>query len=542
MAPSITGPVAGPAAESKKDLKRKALPQSLSDAASPSSDADVKAAKKAKKEVEKAAKATAKAGAAPKAPKAAASAQQPAASAPAAVGPKPELSDVEYRKLHDITVKGGQSSIIQSFDAAPFPASLIGALKAAGFAAPSPIQALAWPLAMTGRDVLATAKTGSGKTCGYLLPAMAKLLAERAAPGAKKQSSAVGKGAPAIVVMAPTRELAMQINTEAQRFAKSCGLKSVAVYGGAPKGPQIREIQSGAQIIIATPGRLNDLLAFTCHDGSQVLSLDACRTLVLDEADRMCDMGFEEDIKKIVAMMPGSKQTLFFTATWPKSVARVAASILNNPISIEIGSNDTLRANKDIKQVVQVVDQREKRDLLMELVKKECGEGSRTIIFANKKWICDDLESALWDAGYNIAAIHGDKEQRDREWAVQQMRDGKLPLLVATDVAARGLDIKGLDRVINFDFPNNTEDYVHRIGRTGRAGATGTANTFFTDSDAKHAGDLVKVLKEAGQVVTPELEALCRRGGGGGNSRFGGGRGGGGRGGRGGGRGGGRRW
>ena len=304
----------------------------------------------------------------------------------------------------------------------------------------------------------------------------------------------------------------------------------------------------GAQIVIATPGRLNDLLNFSCADGSEVLRLEGVQTVVLDEADRMCDMGFEEDIKKIIGFMPPVKQVLFFTATWPKSVARVASSILKNPIQVSIGSHDELRANASIKQVVQVTDQSSKRNLLMQLIKKECVEGTKTIIFANKKYVCDELESELWEAGYSVAAIHGDKTQQDREWAIKELKAGKMRLLVATDVAARGIDIKELEMVINYDFPMNVEDYVHRIGRTGRAGASGTAHTFFTNADGKHAKELVKIMKQAKQEVPSSLDALGRGGGGGGGGGKWGGRGGGGGGNRwggggGGGRGGGRgRW
>ncbi|GAX78999.1 hypothetical protein CEUSTIGMA_g6439.t1 [Chlamydomonas eustigma] len=458
-------------------------------------------------------------------------------------GPEPaaaeKLTADEYRKQHDITIKSyghGSPPVYQTFEEAPFPAPLKSALLAAGFAAPSPIQAQSWPLALTGRDILATAKTGSGKTCGYLLPSIANYMSANAGKPVNLRPSM--KGSPSILVMSPTRELAMQIHQQATTFAKAAGLRSVAVYGGAPKGPQIRDLKMGAQIVIATPGRLNDLLVFECQDGSVVMNLDNTNVLVLDEADRMCDMGFEEDIKKIVAQMPATKQTLFFTATWPKAVARVAASILRNPIQISIGSCDELRANKDIKQTVQVTGQSSKRDLLMAMIKKEITPESRCIIFCNKKYICDELENSIWEAGYNVAAIHGDKTQADREWAIAEIRAGRMPLLVATDVAARGLDIKGMDRVINFDFPMNTEDYVHRIGRTGRAGASGTAHTFFTAADAKHAKELVKIMKEAKQVVPSELESMMsscggygasrgNRGQGGGNKWRGGGRGGG---------------
>lgn len=466
----------------------------------------------------------------------------------------PKRDEASYRKEHAITVSNLGSAppgLYLTFEETPFPASLKKALSAAGFKVPSPIQAQAWPLALSGRDILATAKTGSGKTCGYLLPSIVNVLNKNPALAQQTQqpqgqpmrrpAPGQGKGTPSIIVMSPTRELALQIQEQAAVFGKAAGLRSVAVYGGAPKGPQIRELHSGAQIVIATPGRLNDLLLFKCADGSTPLVLSSVVMLVLDEADRMCDMGFEDDIKKIVQKMPSDKQTLFFTATWPKTVARVAASLLRNPIQVAIGSVDELRANKDITQKVIITEQRSKQELLMKLVKEVVTPGSRSIIFANKKYICDELENTLWEAGYNVAAIHGDKDQHQREWAINQMKGGSLPLLVATDVAARGLDIKGMDRVINYDFPLSVEDYVHRIGRTGRAGAHGDAHTFFTHSDAKHAGELVKIMKEAGQEVPSELSALVGggRGGsygnkwsGGGNKGYGGnkgGRGGGGR-------------
>jgi ATP-dependent RNA helicase DDX5/DBP2 len=241
---------------------------------------------------------------------------------------------------------------------------------------------------MTGRDLLATAKTGSGKTCGFLLPTIARYLEANPSP-IKPNFNRNTKALPAIVVIAPTRELALQIHEQARPFAAAGGVRTACVYGGAPKGPQIRDLQNAAQLVIATPGRLNDLLNFKCSNGSAPLAMDQVKMLVLDEADRMCDMGFEEDIKKITATMPTSKQTLFFTATWPKAVARVAATILQKPIQVSIGAHDELRANKDIKQVVQVTDQGSKHDLLMELVSKEVTEGTRTLVFCNKKYICD---------------------------------------------------------------------------------------------------------------------------------------------------------
>ncbi|MEW5306333.1 MAG: hypothetical protein WDW36_008802 [Sanguina aurantia] len=463
----------------------------------------------------------------------AATSSKPAAPAAAAPG---TLTDEEYRKEHDVRVKGlaAGGQLYQHFTDAPFPERLQKCLLSQGFKAPSPIQAQGWPAAMTGRDVLAIAKTGSGKTCGYLLPAMARVLdgssSAAAAPASAKPFSRTGPAASgvSILIMAPTRELACQIQEQAAMFGASAGLRTVAVYGGAPKGPQIRDLRAGAQVVVATPGRLLDLMECKGHDGKALIGMSGIKVLVLDEADRMCDMGFEADIKKVVAEMPNTKQTLFFTATWPKSVQRVAASLMNNPIQINIGNSDQLAANKDVTQHVKIVRQGDKYEALVALLKAEVAPDSRTLIFCNKKYLCDEIEKGLWEAGYSVGTIHGDKSQQEREWALAQIRSGAMPLLVATDVAARGLDIKGMDRVINYDFPRNVEDFVHRIGRTGRAGASGIANTFFSPDDSKHAKELCQILRAG---------VAARGGGYGGRGGGYGGRGGGGRGG-----GGGRRW
>ncbi|MED6169909.1 DEAD-box ATP-dependent RNA helicase 46 [Stylosanthes scabra] len=278
------------------------------------------------------------------------------------------------------------------------------------------------------------------------------------------------------------------------------------LYGGAPKGPQLRDIDRGADIVVATPGRLNDILEM------RRITLNQISYLVLDEADRMLDMGFEPQIRKIVNEVPARRQTLMYTATWPKEVRKIAADLLVNPVQVNIGNVDELVANKSITQHVEVLSSMEKQRRLENILRSQ-DQGSKIIIFCSTKKMCDQLARNL-TRQFGAAAIHGDKSQSERDHVLNQFRTGRSPVLVATDVAARGLDIKDIRVVVNYDFPTGVEDYVHRIGRTGRAGATGLAYTFFGEQDAKHATDLIKVLEGANQKVPPELRDMSSRGGG----------------------------
>ncbi|GFP98953.1 ATP-dependent RNA helicase-like protein db10 [Phtheirospermum japonicum] len=371
----------------------------------------------------------------------------------------------------------------------------------AGFSAPTPIQAQSWPIAIQGRDIVAIAKTGSGKTLGYLIPGFLHLKQKRNNP----------KLGPTVLVLSPTRELATQIQDEAAKFGRSSKISCTCLYGGAPKGPQLRDLDRGVDVVVATPGRLNDILEM------RRISLRQVSYLVLDEADRMLDMGFEPQIRKIVKEVPSRRQTLMYTATWPKEVRRIAADLLVNPVQVNIGNVDELVANKAITQYVEVLPQMDKRRRLEQILRSQ-EPGSKVIIFCSTKKMCDQLAVNL-TRQFGAVAIHGDKSQGERDYVLNQFRTGRSPVLVATDVAARGLDIKDIRVVINFDFPTGVEDYVHRIGRTGRAGATGVAYTFLCDQDAKHASDLVKLLEGANQRVPSEVRDMVSRGGGMGRAR-----------------------
>ncbi|KAG5105262.1 hypothetical protein JHK82_042232 [Glycine max] len=381
-----------------------------------------------------------------------------------------------------IFYKGGWPSILQI------------SIYSAGFSSPTPIQAQTWPVALQGRDIVAIAKTGSGKTLGYLMPAFILL----------RQRCNNSLNGPTVLVLAPTRELATQIQDEVVKFGRSSRVSCTCLYGGAPKALQLKELDRGADIVVATPGRLNDILEMKKIDFGQV------SLLVLDEADRMLDMGFEPQIRKIVNEIPPRRQTLMYTATWPKEVRKIASDLLVNPVQVNIGSVDELAANKAITQYVEVVPQMEKQRRLEQILRSQ-ERGSKVIIFCSTKRLCDQLARSIGRT-FGAAAIHGDKSQGERDWVLSQFRTGKSPILVATDVAARGLDIKDIRVVINYDFPTGIEDYVHRIGRTGRAGATGVSYTFFSEQDWKHAGDLIKVLEGANQHVLPELRQMALRG------------------------------
>ncbi|KAK1383831.1 ATP-dependent RNA helicase-like protein DB10 [Heracleum sosnowskyi] len=401
-----------------------------------------------------------------------------------------------YRHQHEITVTGDNvPPPFTSFEAVGLPSDILRAVLQAGFSAPTPIQAQSWAIAFQGRDIVAIAKTGSGKTLGYLMPAFRHL----------KRSPKNPKLGPSVLILSPTRELATQIQDEAEKFGSSSNISCTCLYGGAPKGPQLRDLDRGTDIVVATPGRLNDILQMGRVNLGQI------SYMVLDEADRMLDMGFEPQIRKIVKEIPAQRQTLMYTATWPKEVRKIAADLLVRSIQVNIGNVDELVANKSITQHVEIIPPMEKQRRVEQIVRSQ-EPGSKIIIFCSTKKMCDQLSRNL-SRQFGAAAIHGDKNQSERDDVLNQFRKGSCPILVATDVAARGLDVKDIRVVINYDFPKGIEDYVHRIGRTGRGGSTGVAYSFFGDQDAKHASDLVKILEGANQQVPHEIRGMTSGGG-----------------------------
>ena len=366
------------------------------------------------------------------------------------------------------------------------------------FSRPSAIQSTTWPFLLSSRDVVGIAETGSGKTLAFGLPLVARLSALKKKKGIRA------------VVIAPTRELALQVFSQIASLCKlTPDLKAACIYGGSNKDEQ-RSSLKHANIIVATPGRLKDFMS------DSTVSLSKVRYLVLDEADRMLDAGFSEDIKHILSTTPPppKRQTAMFTATWPKSIRDLAATFMSSPVKITIGrdpsadDSNELRANNRIKQTVHVVDPASKNTRLLQLLKQHAsGKNSkdRILIFCLYKKEATRIEGFIRSKGYNVAGIHGDLAQSQRIANLASFASGQTPLLVATDVAARGLDIPNVKLVVNVTFPLTAEDYVHRIGRTGRAGKDGMAITFFTEHEKALAGGLVNVLKGAGQEVPEDL-------------------------------------
>ncbi|KAG0245179.1 ATP-dependent RNA helicase dbp2 [Actinomortierella wolfii] len=417
----------------------------------------------------------------------------------------------EFRAKHEMTLYGPNiPKPVETFEEANFPSYVLKEVQALGFKAPTAIQSQGWPMALSGRDVVGIAETGSGKTLAYCLPAIVHINAQPfLEPG----------DGPIVLILAPTRELAVQIQQECTKFGSSSRIKNTCIYGGVPRGPQIRDLQRGVEICIATPGRLIDMLE------SRKTNLRRVTYLVLDEADRMLDMGFEPQIRKIVDQIRPDRQTLMWSATWPKEVQRLAQDYLKDYIQVNIGSLG-LSASHNITQTVEVCTDHEKRGKLIKHLERIMDEREhKTLIFTGTKRTADDITRYLRQDGWPALAIHGDKAQNERDWVLNEFKTGKSPIMVATDVASRGIDVKDVKYVINYDFPTNVEDYVHRIGRTGRGGAKGASFTFFTMENAKQAKELVSILREAKQDIDPRLIEMAnmRGGGGGGGGRYGGG-------------------
>lgn len=361
---------------------------------------------------------------------------------------------------------------------------LLKALAAAGYQVPTPIQEQAIPLVLQGYDLLGCAQTGTGKTAAFSLPILQMIGGHQ-----PKHSAGQSHGQPQqpkALILSPTRELAIQIAENIAVYAKYVPLKHMVVFGGVNINTQITNIKKGVDILVATPGRLLDLI------GQRVLSLEKVSYFVLDEADRMLDMGFIADIKKVVNMLPVKRQTLFFSATMPPEIAKLANTILNNPKRIEVTPVSTTA--EKISQAVYAVEKTDKPKLLIHVI----GElkDDQVLVFSRTKHGADRLVKILRRHDIEAEAIHGNKSQNARQYALSGFKTGKVQVLIATDIAARGIDVDDLKYVINYDLPNEPETYVHRIGRTGRAGASGTALSFCDLEEREYLQDIVNLIQQ----------------------------------------------
>ncbi|KAJ2791022.1 RNA-dependent ATPase, partial [Coemansia helicoidea] len=376
----------------------------------------------------------------------------------------------------------------------PFSSKLLKAC--AGFAKPTPIQSACWPIIAAGRDAVGIAETGSGKTLAFGMPVL-HLLAE------KHGSRARSCKRPLVLVMSPTRELAIQTHEQFAAAGKPLGVASCCLYGGAQKKEQLRGLaKTQPAVIVATPGRLLDVV-----ENDQAVDLSEVAFLVLDEADRMLDQGFEKDIRAIIGMLPqgARRQTVMFSATWPVAVRGLADSFLRDPVKVSVKA-DELAVNERVHQIVEVVDRMKKDARLLDLLKSyHRSRTNRVLVFVLYKKEAARVETMLKQKGFRCIGIHGDKSQSQRLEAIEAFRSGDVPLLVATDVAARGLDVPDVEYVINYTFPLTIDEYTHRCGRTARAGKKGVAHTFFAEEDKSHSGELVNVLRQANMAVPDSL-------------------------------------
>ena len=385
-----------------------------------------------------------------------------------------------------------------------------------GYTKPTPVQKYSIPIGLADKDLMACAQTGSGKTAGFLFPIILSMLRRGGSP--PPENARGRRSYPDTLVLSPTRELTSQIHEEAKRFTYATGIAAVVVYGGADIRDQLRQIERGCDMLIATPGRLVDLI-----ERGRV-SMEAIKFLVLDEADRMLDMGFEPQIRRIVEQegMPfgDDRQTMMFSATFPANIQRLAGDFMREYIFLTVGRVGS--ASKDVTQTVEYVEDRDKLETLMRFLLTI--EEGLILIFVETKRSCDYLEDVLCSKGFPACSIHGDKSQREREDALRSFKRGHTPVMCATDVASRGLDIPNVTQVVNYDLPSNIDDYVHRIGRTGRAGNTGAALAFVNEKNGNIVRELRELLEENDQDCPKWLSQMSGFGGGGGGRGRGGGR------------------
>jgi ATP-dependent RNA helicase RhlE len=399
---------------------------------------------------------------------------------------------VRYRTA----AQGGAGVKIQmQFSELGLAPELLRAIAEQGYTETTPVQSKAIPSILLGRDVMAAAQTGTGKTAGFVLPMLHRLA------GYANTSVSPARHPVRALIIAPTRELAAQVEESVRIYGKYVPLKSGAIYGGVPIDPQIAQLRQGVEILVATPGRLLD------HVQSKTVMFHAVEFLVLDEADRMLDMGFLPDIKRILSLLPPRRQNLLFSATYSDEIRALAKQLLNDPANIEVSARNSVAemVSHTIYQVPSVA----KRDLLVSLVRER---GMRQVlVFCNTKIGANRLAYKLQKDGVAATAIHSDRSQGERMQALAEFKDGKVPILVATDIAARGLDIEELPFVVNFDMPLNPEDYVHRIGRTGRAGSTGEAISLMAPEDREKLAGIEKLIKLKFKVQQPPVPARPQR-------------------------------
>ncbi len=370
---------------------------------------------------------------------------------------------------------------VVAFDTLGLAAPILQAISDTGYTTPTPIQAKAIPVVLTGVDLMAGAQTGTGKTAAFTLPILHQLLP------AANTSTSPAKHPVRALVLAPTRELAIQVEENVKTYAKNTSLRSVVVFGGVDIKKQTPSLKAGVEILVATPGRLLD------HIEQKTVQLNQVQYLVLDEADRMLDMGFMPDLKKILALLPKQRQTLMFSATFSKEIKKLSDDFLKNPALIEVARSNATSEN--VSQIAYEADQKQKQSILVGLLKEQ--KTQQVIIFTKTKLTASRLSRALEKEGIKADAIHGDKNQKERIAALDAFKEGEITALVATDVAARGLDISDLPMVINYEIPSAPEDYVHRIGRTGRAGASGIAISLVSDEEEKYFSEIEKLIKKS---------------------------------------------
>ncbi|KIO29904.1 hypothetical protein M407DRAFT_69868 [Tulasnella calospora MUT 4182] len=435
---------------------------------------------------------------------------------------KAQTAGINFDKYEDIPIEVTGKNVpdpVQEFTNPPLHAYLLDNIKLARYTTPTPVQRYSIPIVAQGGDLMACAQTGSGKTGGFLFPILSQSFTSGPRPAPVDPNAAPGYGRsrkafPTALVLAPTRELVSQIHDEARKFAYRTWVKPAVVYGGADINMQLRQIERGCDLLSATPGRLVDLI----ERGR--ISLANVKYLVLDEADRMLDMGFEPQIRRIVQGedMPGTqeRQTLMFSATFPREIQILARDFLKDYIFLSVGRVGSTSEN--ITQRIEFVEDGDKRSVLLDILTAEGENAGLTLIFVETKRTADILADFLMASSFPATSIHGDRTQREREQALATFRSGRTPIMVATAVAARGLDIPNVTHVINYDLPSDIDDYVHRIGRTGRAGNVGVSTAFFNRNNKNIVRELLDLLKEANQEIPDWLQSISHE-----RSAFGGG-------------------